>query len=243
VPAGLFHDFHQTWSIHLKTALNAGLLPRGFSALVEQRAGDREPDVLAIEEWLREQQGTTTDISGVLTMTPPTTQMVFRTTREIYARRANRIVVRHHLGRIVAIIEIISPGNKDSRSAIREFVDKSVDFLYHGVHLLVIDLFPPTPRDPLGVHQLIWTEIADEEFAIPVGKDRILAAYEAGEEKVAYVEPVGLGSILPDMPLFLASGMHVKAPLEPTYASAWNACPDALRKAVETGRLPDPTSE
>ena len=39
VPAGLFHDFHQSWSIRIKDALNAGLLPRGLSALVEQRSG------------------------------------------------------------------------------------------------------------------------------------------------------------------------------------------------------------
>jgi hypothetical protein len=49
IPAGLFHDFHQTWCIHLKVALNSGILPSGLSALVEQRAGYREADVLAIE--------------------------------------------------------------------------------------------------------------------------------------------------------------------------------------------------
>jgi len=35
VPAGLFHDFHQSWSIRLKDALNAGRLPDGIVALVE----------------------------------------------------------------------------------------------------------------------------------------------------------------------------------------------------------------
>jgi hypothetical protein len=243
VPAGLFHDFHQTWSIHLKTALNAGRLPRGFSALVEQRAGGREPDVLAIEERLRTQQGSAADPGGVLTLTPPTTQMVFRTTREIYARRANRIVVRHHLGRIVAVVEILSPGNKDSRAAIRDFVDKTVGFLHEGVHALLIDLFPPTLRDPLGIHQLIWTEITDEPFAFPPGKDRILASYEAGEEKSAYVEPLALNDNLPDMPLFLASGMHVKVPLQATYLTAWDACSAALREAVEAGHLPQSDAE
>ena len=53
VPAGLFHDFHQTWSIQIKLALNAGILPKGLSALVEQRSGPRESDVLAIESLAR----------------------------------------------------------------------------------------------------------------------------------------------------------------------------------------------
>ena len=48
VPAGLFHHFHQDWSIEIARALNRGRLPAGLSALVEQRAGLREPDLLAI---------------------------------------------------------------------------------------------------------------------------------------------------------------------------------------------------
>jgi hypothetical protein len=35
-PAGLFHDFQQTWAIQIKLVLNAGILPKGLSALVEQ---------------------------------------------------------------------------------------------------------------------------------------------------------------------------------------------------------------
>jgi hypothetical protein len=36
VPPGLFHHFHQEWSIEIARELNRGLLPTGFSALVEQ---------------------------------------------------------------------------------------------------------------------------------------------------------------------------------------------------------------
>jgi hypothetical protein len=54
----------------------------------------------------------------------------------------------------------------------------------------------------------------------------------------AYVEPIGLGDNLPDMPLFVASGVHVPVPLEATYMAAWEAAPAALRQAVETGVLP-----
>ena len=49
VPAGLFHDSRQSWSIRIKDALNSGRLPKGVAALVEQRSGPRESDVLAIE--------------------------------------------------------------------------------------------------------------------------------------------------------------------------------------------------
>src|SRR5271167_2098266 len=49
VPAGLFHHFHQDWSIEIARELNRGRLPHGLSALVEQRSGPVESDVLAIE--------------------------------------------------------------------------------------------------------------------------------------------------------------------------------------------------
>jgi hypothetical protein len=142
VPSGLFHDFHQSWSIRITDALNAGRLPDGVEALVAQRAGPKESDVLAIE------------------VGP-------ETIKEFYASRANRIVVTHHLRRIIAVIEIVSPGNKDSRAALREFVEKTGDCLRRGIHVLIIDLFPPTARDPFGIHKVIRDEIIDEEFTFP----------------------------------------------------------------------------
>lgn len=58
-------------------------------------------------------------------------------------------------------------------------------------------------------------------------------------ERVAYVEPVAVGDNLPDMALFLSSNLHVFAPLEATYCTAWEASPQELRAAVETGLIRD----
>ena len=240
VPAGLFHHFHQSWSTRLADALNAGCLPKGLSALVEQRAGAWEGDVLAIESRGKRKRPSDGNGSTTHTLDRPKTRFVSRSESEIYAGRANRIVVKHHLGRIVAIIEIVSPGNKHSKAALRDFVEKTLDYLKNRVHVLVIDLFPPTPRDPCGLHKLIWDEFLEEDFVPPKGKDRILASYEMGKtEQTAFVEVVGIGDVLPEMPLFLAPELHVMVPLEPTYAATWNASPEDLRIAVETGVLPD----
>ena len=54
----------------------------------------------------------------------------------------------------------------------------------------------------------------------PPEKPLTLAAYEAGPVKVAYVEPVAVGDVLPDMPLFLAPETHVLAALEATCQTA-----------------------
>jgi hypothetical protein len=237
VPSGLFHDFHQSWCIRIKDALNAGLLPRGTVALVEQRAGPREPDVLAIEA-RAQRGGLDVEAAGVATLEPPVTQIVHRSDKEIYAGRANRIVIRHHLGRIVAVIEIVSPGNKDTRAALRDFVDKTIEFLRARVHVLVVDLFPPSPRDAQGIHQVIWDEIGDGPFAFPPGKDRLLVSYETSDDRIAHIEPVAVGDTLRDMPLFLSSGLYVPVPLESTYMATWDATPEVFRLAVETGVLP-----
>ncbi len=166
VPSGLFHHFHQDWSIEIARTLNRGHLPRGCSALVEQRAGPREGEVLSIEGGRRPKTGGES-AGSVATLEPPVTRIVRRTSKEIYSDRANRILVRHHLGRIVSVIEILSPGNKDSRAALRDFVEKTIDFLKAGIHVLVIDLFPPTSRDPCGIHKVIWDEILEEDFDFP----------------------------------------------------------------------------
>lgn len=243
IPSGLFHDFHQTWSIQIKMALNAGILPKGISALVEQRTGPREPDVIAIERYGMVPRTGWENDSGVATLVPPVTRFVGRTSNQIYATRANRIVVKHRLGRTLAVIEIVSPGNKDSRAALRNYVEKVIDFLRAGIHVLVIDLFPPTPRDPYGVHKAIWDEIEERDFSLPEGKDRILASYETGAVQACYVESVGVGDRLPDMPLFLSNGWHVPVPLEATYQATWAASPEDYRLAVETGVMPDPDAE
>ncbi len=239
VPAGLFHHFHQSWSVGIVAALNAGRLPKGTIALVEQRSGPREPDLLAIEAgvWGGRLDA---EAAGVATMEPPVTQIVHRSDKEIYAGRANRITIRHHLGRIVAVIEILSPGNKDSRAALRDFVEKTVQFLREGIRVLVVDLFPPTSRDPQGIHKVIWDEIGDEPFTFPPGKDRTLVSYQTGDDRIAYIEPIAVGDVMRDMPLFLSRGLHVPVPLESTYQATWDASPEEFRLAVETGVLPEP---
>jgi hypothetical protein len=247
VPAGLFHHFHQHWTIEIARALNSGVLPQGAVALIEQRSGTREADVLTVEVPAPPSQYDFEVNGGVAVAAPPTTRIVRRTANERYAELANRIVIRHHLGRIISILEVVSPGNKDARPALEDFVEKTVEFLIQGIHVVVVDPFPPTPRDPCGIHKAVWDELVDEPFEFPAGKDRVLVSYNAGYELTAYIEPVGIGDPLPDMPLFLTrnrpQNLHVKVPLEQTYQATWDATPQALRIAVETGELPSLDAE
>lgn len=131
------------------------------------------------------------------------------------------------------MVEIVSPGNKASRHALRSFVAKACELLEHRIHLLIVDPFPPSPRDPNGVHAAIWEEVEDDAFSLPADKPLTLVAYECDLTTRAYIEPVAVGDVLPDMPLFLEPNAHVKVPLEATYQTAFAVMPRRWRRVLE----------
>jgi hypothetical protein len=234
VRANRFHDFHQKWTIAICNALNAGRLPAGYFAMVEQQTGGPEPDVITLE--LRPADNPTP--AGVaVNDQPPSARFVTRTEAAAYARKANRITIRHPDGEVVAVLEIVSPGNKNSRHALRTFARKAVAFLQAGIHLLIVDLFPPSRRDPQGIHKVIWDRLLEEPFTLPPDKPLTLAAYAVGTETIAYVEPIAVGDPLPDMPIFLTADRYVPCPLEATYQTAWEQYPAPLRGPLETPEM------
>lgn len=233
VDAGLFHNFHQRWISALCDVLNTGGLPPDYFALAEQSIHGPIPDVLTLQLSTLPEESNGLSPGVAVATAPPRARVVRRSEVEIYARKADRVTVRHRHGRVIAVIEIVSPGNKGSRNEMRTFVEKTADLIRQDVHLLVIDLFPPGPRDPQGIHKLIWDEFQEEDFELPPDKPLTLAAYEAGAPRVAYVEPIAVGDVLPEMPLFLKPGFYVPAPLEATYLATWQVFPAPLKRLLE----------
>ena len=239
VEPAIYHHFHQRWSVAIVDALNAGLLPPGLSALIEQHAGGLVPDVLTVER----RSARRLDNGGGLA-TLPATRMRVEAQANLLVQLANRIVIRHRLGEVVCIIEIVSPGNKASRPAVRRFVEKTLDYLRAGVHVLLIDPFPPGPRDPQSLHKLIWDEIEEVPFVIPADEPLLLASYQVrdisvGLTPVAHLEPFRVGAAMRDMPAWIDADAFVLVPLERSYQAAWNVCPSDYRYLIENGRLPD----
>jgi Protein of unknown function (DUF4058) len=143
------------------------------------------------------------------------------------------IAVRHVSGdRVVAIVEIVSPGNKSSKNGFTAFVQKACELLEHRVHLLFVDPFPPGPRDPNGVHGAIWDAVEDDSFRVPPARPLTLVAYECGPMTRAYIETIAVGEPLPDMPLFLEPEAHILVPLEATYRSAWDTVPARWQRVI-----------
>jgi hypothetical protein len=235
VIAGIFHDFHHEWISTIKRALNSGILPPDYYALAEQFAGGLGPDVLTLER--NDNDGGPISPAGAiatLTTAPPKARFTRAAEMEAMARKQSHIAIRHRSGHdVIAVIEIVSPGNKASRNALRSFVGKAIELLESGTHLSVIDLFPPGPRDPQGIHAAIWSEIEDEDFPIPADQPLTITAYSAGPLKRAFINTVCVGGELPDMALFLAPESYVNVPLAATYEAAWQGVPEYWRQQLE----------
>lgn len=240
VSAGTWHAFHLSWIAEIQLALNNGLLPSDYYAQAEQIVGPLGPDVLTLQMPDLPANGNPPGSSkagtgGLLVATaPPRPRLIAEAKMDDYVLKRRTIIVRHVSGdRIVALVEIVSPGNKSARGALRSFIEKAVEALYRGYHLLIIDLFPPGPRAPQGIHAALWNEIADTDFALPSGEPLLLAAYSAGPTKRAYVETTAVGQVLIDMPLFLEPETYVNVPLEATYEAAYRGVPRRWRAVLE----------
>jgi hypothetical protein len=121
--------------------------------------------------------------------------------------------------------------------ALDAFLKKTGEFLERQIHLLIVDLYPPGPRDPQGIHGAIWEYVTGQEYRMPSGKSLTLAAYDVADGLRAYVVHLGTGDGLTDMPLFLQPRAHVAVPLETTYGLAFAAVPRRWRAVLEAPPL------
>jgi hypothetical protein len=169
VDAGIFHHFHHEWISEISRSLNDGLRGSDYYALAEQIAGGVGPDVLTLQRPFPAPPQTTSRKrrhGGVaLAKSPP--KLRYRITNPLlwYASKKKSVTIRHvSEHRVVAVLEIILPGNKLSRSALSAFISKAQELLSAGVHLAIVDLFPPIARDPEGIHALLWGEDESRTF-------------------------------------------------------------------------------
>ena len=242
VDAGTWHVFHVRWITRIADALNEGVLPEGYYADPERHAPPFIPDVLALQEasdeimedWDKGGSG-----GGAVTAVSSPKLTLHRTAPDslLIAGRGRTIAVRHESGdRLVALLELTSPSNKDRPQSVTAFTDKAVAAIGRGVHVSIIDLLPPTRHD--APHGLIAAaaqaagigEPAD--LGVPAGKPLMIGAFDADRPPTLYAEPLAVGDALPDLPVFLAPGRHVAVPLSATYAAAWQATPRRWRDVI-----------
>jgi Protein of unknown function (DUF4058) len=243
VEAGIFHDFHTVWIAALRSSLNDGLLPEGYYALAEQHAGRAIADVLTLHtspeppgpEWSPPASG------GIAVAEAPPRVWRRQTVEPSTRGRRRSVAIRHVSGhRLIALIEIVSPANKDRSQHVEELAHKAVAALERGVHVLLIDLFPPGLHDPAGIHGSI-VQALDEyaaSYVLPSEAPLTLASYVAGTRVEIYLEHLAVGALMVEMPLFLRPDRYVNVPLEATYQAAYRGFPEFWRAVIE-GRSPE----
>lgn len=252
VDSGIFHDFHQTWIIAIRNKLNE-LLPSDYYALAEQVAQGHIPDVVTLERRSGDDsestvyESTAYESSAIqshekpsmlaVLETPPKVEFVHDSEQSEYASKASRVAIRHRSGdQVIGYIEIVSPGNKQSESAIRAFTCKLDETLQRGCHALIVDVHKPTPRDPRGIHARFWEEYHSNVDVPGVSLEKLLgmSAYRAAWTTVAYFQPFAIGDLLIDMPAFLTPNAYINVPLESTYQEAWHAVPRRWKAVIES---------
>ena len=226
VEAGIFHAFHHLWIGELTRALQR-TLPPGYYALPEQVLGAVGPDVLTLEH--PERHDAPGAIPATATATVPRAVLRQTIDPQQVRRPRRQVVVRHKSGhRIVAVVEIVSPGNRSGPAALEATRDKLLLLLQQRIHVLLLDLFPIGPHDPEGICGLIAEACGSEPLPLPTGYDRVLASYRATIPAEAALYPLRVGDDLPPMTLPLLGEESVTIALETSYTDALAILPPFL---------------
>ena len=249
--AGHFHNFHLLWIGRIEAVLNEELLPDPFSAVAENVLGDAVPDVLTLEAHLTPSKSDLASSPLVrddssdspVALAPSTVLVQELTLPDQYAMLARRVVIRDRLrgDGFVALIEIVSRANRDAEVRRDQFVNKSVETLRQGIHLLVVDLQPPSRLVPRGFHDEISRVMGNPVPDLPPDRPLQAVSYQVLEGSIvrAHVVPLMVGDTLPEMPIFLLAHSFVRLPLERSYREAFRSLPRHVQKTLTLeGGLP-----
>lgn len=231
--AGIFHSFHNAWITELNNALNGGILPRDYYALMEQHAGRAIADVLTLHA-SRPNGEPPLSRGGIAVAEAPPKVRRELTATETYRQLRRTLAIRHISGhRLIALVEIVSPANKDRPESLKAFITKAIEALDMGIHVLLLDLLRPGRYDPQGMHGAVWSHFDQGPYDLPADAPLTVASYSAGPPPKAYLEHYTFDSALRDMPLFLHSDRYVLVPLESTYQAAYRGVPEFWRAVLE----------
>ena len=224
-PRRSWESFHSRWANSLADQLN-DVLPQRYFAQVHLHLGSQvEADVAEFElsssdiRFGEEYGGGAP--AAVERWAPPaaflTMPALFPDDLEVH--------VRDNLddARLVAVIELVSPRNKDRPEARRAFAAKSAAYLQRGVGLVVLDV---VTGGHFNLHDaLVQLLGVDSLFLMPADSWLYAASYRpvsrAGQD-VIDVWPIALavGEPLPRLPLALRSSHAIQLDLDAAYDDA-----------------------
>lgn len=190
-------DFQQTWLVFLRLTL-ARVLPAGFYGNVERH----HSRFVARRASVADPHGSEAAANSL-------------------SRASSLAVRRAGTDRLVALIELASPSNKDRPASVAAYVEKAKAALDAGVHLVHLDMLPPTPHALANLSSAIWDAADGRDYPFDPAKPFAADAFVADRVNELYANPLGLGDEWPLVPLFLDPETYIDLPLAETYEQAF----------------------
>lgn len=226
----------------LPADLKARVEERVYVASGRERLGTRQPDLrvttrrrsaaatvggdVADPDDAGGATGTATAVQRITVVQPRRVMMPSESVTEGF------IEIRERLpsGRLITVIEVLSPENKRGGRGRREYLAKQRECLRAGINLVEIDL----------LRRGRWTVVAPPEFIDDPGTFRI-SAWSVGDPNVADFYPIGLREALPAIALPLRPGdFLVPLELQPLVNQAYR---NGDYADTDYARDPDPPLE
>jgi hypothetical protein len=218
-----WESIHAGWTTRLADALNEQWLPPEYIAAETRHWGPTvEIDVATYEQLsgapTAPPNGPATGTLPARVWTPPaplrTMPAVFPPTFEV------RVFEGQGGFKLVAAIELVSPGNKDRPEVRRAFAAKCASYLSQGIGLVVLDIV--TERRANLHNETMRLMEAAPEMDLPPDMPLYAAAYrpvrrQDRDEIDLWTAPCAVGQPLPVMPLRLTRDLFVPVDFETTY--------------------------
>lgn len=222
-PTHRWESFYARWAVAIADALN-DTLPSRYFAETQVHLGSRvEADVVEFDHNTTG-NGVANGSSGgiaIATYAPPKPVLTFPGPTEDDV--TVEVCDRDRDSRVVAVVELLSPRNKDREEARRAFAAKVVAYLRVGAGLLVLDVV--TSRTGNAHDDLVEVLNLPDACRLTTATGLSAIAYqptlEAERNDVGvWFESLTVGAALPVMPLWVRGFGCVPIELEASYMEA-----------------------
>jgi hypothetical protein len=233
-----WRSFHGAWAAAMARLLNQGVLPAGYYAVpLMDRDGPVEIDVAALRDdaTSRPEDGAT----AFQTWTPPAPGLAVAV--ELPAGDAVEVQVFADDGdpRLTAVVELVSPRNKDLPQARQAFAVKGAGYLQQGSGVVIVDTVTTRRADPnAALLSLLGADAGDAlaTAGLSATSYRAVGREEETQQLLLWPAPLALGQPLPTLPLWIESDFSVPLDLEASYQAT---CADLrIRQGGLTLRRP-----
>jgi hypothetical protein len=219
-----WESFHACWALVIMERMNQ-MLPQRYLAVVQTHLGNYvEADVAEFDQPIEIGNGAAEGETGgvaVQTWAPPVTELV---APAVFPDDFEVQLFEQKGGmRLVAVVELVSPRNKDRFESRRAFAAKCAAYLQRGIGLIVVDIV--TER-----HFNLHNELAEllgweEPLRMPADAVLYTVAYrpvrrQEKNEIDLWPVPLNVGGPLPLLPLALKGTRAIPLDLEATYTDA-----------------------